>query len=64
MQVLREVPEGSGDLLRLRRVLCGSGGFWCRYLVRFRREVPEGSGDLLRLRRVLCGSGGFGADTL
>ena len=47
--VLREVVEGSGDLLQ--RVLCGSGRFWCRYLVRFRRvpvqiprEVPEVSG--------------------
>ena len=36
----------------LRKVVCGSGGFWCRYLVRFRKfpvqlrdEVPEGLGE-------------------
>ena len=51
----------------------GSGGFWCRYLVRFRKvpaqipgEVPEGSGE-----DTFWGSGSFcavpegsGADTL
>ena len=32
MQIPCEVPEGSGE-----DTLCGFGGFWCRYLVRFRR---------------------------
>ena len=45
MQIPGEVPEGSGADSRL-----GSGGFRCRYSVRFRKvrvqmlcEVPEGS---------------------
>ena len=63
VQIPREVPEGSGEdyMLRLRRVLCGSGRFRCRYLVMFRRvrvqipcDVPEGSGA-----DTLCGSGSF-----
>ena len=53
VQIPHEVPEGSGEdyMLRLRRVLCGSGRFRCRYLVMFRRvrvqipcDVPDGSG--------------------
>ena len=48
MQIPAEAPEGS---VRFRWVPVGSGGFRCRYLVKFRgvavqipREVPEGSG--------------------
>ena len=52
MQIPVEVPEGSGVQIP-GEVLegSGSGGFRCRYLLRFRRvsvqiagEVPEGSG--------------------
>ena len=46
VQMADEVPEGSGTDSRQ-----GSGGFRCRWLIRFRRvlvqmadEVPEGSG--------------------
>ena len=76
VQKPREVLEGSGAetlwgsggfwrrrcLVRFRRVLCGSRGFRCRYLVRFRRvpvqrpcEVPEGFGG----EDAWWGSGGF-----
>ena len=63
VQIPHEVPEGSGEdyMLRLRRVLCGSGRFRCRYLVMFRRvrvqipcDVPDGSGA-----DTLWGSGSF-----
>ena len=52
VQIPVEVPEGSGVQIP-GEVLegSGSGGFRCRYLLRFRRvsvqiagEVPEGSG--------------------
>ena len=67
-QVPDKVPEGSGA-----DTSWGSGGFRCRYLVRFRRvpvKIPA------EAPKVLCGSGGFrcrylvelpegsGADTL
>ena len=62
MQIPAEAPEGS---VRFRWVPVGSGGFRCRYLVRFRRvpvQIPREVSEKIPAeapRRVLCGSGGF-----